>query len=75
MGEIQQVVTKAAGRIEELGQLGDRIGAVVETIDDIAEQTNLLALNAAIQAAPQVVERRASHDWAPARPQPRRKVS
>src|SRR6202022_3570486 len=33
------------------GTLGQKIGAVVETIDDIAEQTNLLALNAAIEAA------------------------
>jgi hypothetical protein len=37
--------------VHELGKLGERIGAVVETIDDIAEQTNLLALNAAIEAA------------------------
>ncbi len=51
MAEIKQVVATAAGRVEELGRLGDRIGAVVETIDDIAEQTNLLALNAAIEAA------------------------
>jgi methyl-accepting chemotaxis protein len=51
MAEIQTVVGQAAHRIEELGKLGDRIGAVVETIDDIAEQTNLLALNAAIEAA------------------------
>jgi len=51
MGEIQTVVTQAAGKVEELGQLGERIGTVVETIDDIAEQTNLLALNAAIEAA------------------------
>jgi methyl-accepting chemotaxis protein len=51
MGEIQQVVAAAAGKVEELGQLGEKIGAVVETIDDIAEQTNLLALNAAIEAA------------------------
>jgi methyl-accepting chemotaxis protein len=51
MGEIQTVVTQAAGKVEELGKLGERIGAVVETIDDIAEQTNLLALNAAIEAA------------------------
>jgi len=34
-----------------LGQLGERIGDVIGTIDDIAEQTNLLALNAAIEAA------------------------
>jgi methyl-accepting chemotaxis protein len=51
MTEIQQVVTAAAAKVEELGRLGARIGAVVETIDDIAEQTNLLALNAAIEAA------------------------
>ncbi|MER3486665.1 MAG: hypothetical protein C4345_12545, partial [Chloroflexota bacterium] len=37
--------------VAELGALGQRIHAVVETIDDIAEQTNLLALNAAIEAA------------------------
>jgi methyl-accepting chemotaxis protein len=51
MAEIQQVVLQAAGKVEELGRLGEKIGAVVETIDDIAEQTNLLALNAAIEAA------------------------
>jgi methyl-accepting chemotaxis protein len=48
---IQTVVAQASERVEELGKLGERIGAVVETIDDIAEQTNLLALNAAIEAA------------------------
>ena len=51
MAEIQRVVGQATVTVEELGKLGDRIGAVVETIDDIAEQTNLLALNAAIEAA------------------------
>src|ERR687895_745051 len=51
MTEIRVVVADAAGRVEELGKLGEQIGAVVETIDDIAEQTNLLALNAAIEAA------------------------
>jgi methyl-accepting chemotaxis protein len=51
MAEIQTVVTEAAAKVGELGKLGDKIGAVVETIDDIAEQTNLLALNAAIEAA------------------------
>ncbi|HLH24503.1 MAG TPA: methyl-accepting chemotaxis protein [Chloroflexota bacterium] len=51
MAQIQTVVTAATDKVEELGQLGERIGQVVETIDDIAEQTNLLALNAAIEAA------------------------
>ena len=51
MGDIRAVVSDAAGRVEELGTLGEKIGAVVEMIDDIAEQTNLLALNAAIEAA------------------------
>jgi methyl-accepting chemotaxis protein len=51
MAEIQLVVGQAAGKVRELGVLGQKIGAVVETIDDIAEQTNLLALNAAIEAA------------------------
>ena len=51
MQEIRSVVSEAAGKVEELGRLGEKIGAVIETIDDIAEQTNLLALNAAIEAA------------------------
>jgi methyl-accepting chemotaxis protein len=51
MHEIRVVVTEAASKVEELGQLGLQIGQVVDTIDDIAEQTNLLALNAAIEAA------------------------
>lgn len=51
MSQIQQVVEQAAARVAELGALGQKIHAVVETIDDIAEQTNLLALNAAIEAA------------------------
>jgi methyl-accepting chemotaxis protein len=51
MAEIQMVVGQAAVKVRNLGGLGERIGAVVETIDDIAEQTNLLALNAAIEAA------------------------
>ena len=51
MAEIQVVVSDASAKIENLGKLGDKIGAVIETIDDIAEQTNLLALNAAIEAA------------------------
>jgi methyl-accepting chemotaxis protein len=51
MAEITEVVAGAASKVEDLGHLSEKIGAVVETIDDIAEQTNLLALNAAIEAA------------------------
>ena len=51
MAEIHAVVGRASQCVRELGGLGEKIGAVVETIDDIAEQTNLLALNAAIEAA------------------------
>jgi methyl-accepting chemotaxis protein len=51
MAEIQAVVGQAAIKVADLGSLSERIGTVVETIDDIAEQTNLLALNAAIEAA------------------------
>ncbi|MCK9520640.1 MAG: methyl-accepting chemotaxis protein, partial [Dehalococcoidia bacterium] len=51
MAAIREVVLQAATRVEELGRLGERIGLVVETINEIAEQTNLLALNAAIEAA------------------------
>jgi methyl-accepting chemotaxis protein len=51
MTSMQDVISEAAARVRDLGTLGERIGQVVETIDDIAEQTNLLALNAAIEAA------------------------
>ncbi len=51
MTQIKNVVGQAAASVEQLGKLGEKIGAVVNTIDDIAEQTNLLALNAAIEAA------------------------
>ena len=51
MTRIRQAVDASAVSVIELGAKGDRIGAIVETIDDIADQTNLLALNAAIEAA------------------------
>ena len=37
--------------IQQLGEAAEKIGTVIETIQDIAEQTNLLALNATIEAA------------------------
>jgi methyl-accepting chemotaxis protein len=51
MSSLQSVVAEASEHVEGLGKLGQRIGVVVETIDEIAAQTNLLALNAAIEAA------------------------
>lgn len=51
MADITSTSSRVADKVKELGGLGEKIGAVVETIDDIAEQTNLLALNAAIEAA------------------------
>lgn len=51
MESIATAVDRASERIDQLGELGQQIGAIVNTIDEIAAQTNLLALNAAIEAA------------------------
>ena len=51
MESIATAVDRASVRIDQLGELGQQIGAIVNTIDEIAAQTNLLALNAAIEAA------------------------
>jgi methyl-accepting chemotaxis protein len=51
MSRIQQQVEMSSEKVTELGQRGQEIGAIAETISQIAEQTNLLALNAAIEAA------------------------
>jgi methyl-accepting chemotaxis protein len=51
MARIRDQVQVSSNRVMELGNMGQQIGVIVETIDQIAEQTNLLALNAAIEAA------------------------
>ncbi|MDF1551438.1 MAG: methyl-accepting chemotaxis protein [Deferrisomatales bacterium] len=49
--EIAQVVEQAAVTVRSLGDESEKIGVVIQVIEDIADQTNLLALNAAIEAA------------------------
>ena len=55
---VAQMATDAVARVEHtdtavgsLQEAGEKIGSVVELINDIATQTNLLALNATIEAA------------------------
>ncbi len=51
MNKIAAVVKQSADTVFTLGQNSDKIGEIVQVINDIADQTNLLALNAAIEAA------------------------
>ena len=44
-------VSKANQQVQGLAEAADKIGTVIDLIQDIAEQTNLLALNATIEAA------------------------
>ena len=44
-------VEASSNSVNELGAKSERIGRIIEVINEIAEQTNLLALNAAIEAA------------------------
>jgi methyl-accepting chemotaxis protein len=46
------VITQEVGRaVNELSEMMDKVGGIVDVITSIAGQTNLLALNAAIEAA------------------------
>lgn len=51
MNEVARVVKQSSEKVHTLGMNSDKIGEIVQVIDDIADQTNLLALNAAIEAA------------------------
>jgi methyl-accepting chemotaxis protein len=51
MSDMQNKVEAIAARTLSLGERAQKIGEILELIEDIAGQTNLLALNAAIEAA------------------------
>ncbi len=51
IGEIREMVDRAAVAIEDLGGQSTEIGKILTVIDEVADQTSLLALNAAIIAA------------------------
>jgi methyl-accepting chemotaxis protein len=51
MARIRANTHETAQKIKRLGETSQRVGEIVQLIEDLADQTNLLALNAAIQAA------------------------
>ena len=51
INHLKEVVQEASKVIEHLGSSTQKIGEIINVIDDISDQTNLLALNAAIEAA------------------------
>ncbi len=51
VNEIAKTVQKSSEFVKDLGNQSEKIGQIVNVINDIADQTNLLALNAAIEAA------------------------
>ena len=51
MGLVRSQVESIARSMLEMGENSQKIGGIIEIIDEISDQTNLLALNAAIEAA------------------------
>ena len=51
MGQVRLQVQIIAQSMLQLGENSQKIGGIIEIIDEISDQTNLLALNAAIEAA------------------------
>ncbi len=51
MDALREQVKQIAGSMLRLGEDSQRIGGIIEIIDEISDQTNLLALNAAIESA------------------------
>jgi methyl-accepting chemotaxis protein len=51
MAQLKRRVQSMAEGMLELGENSQKIGGIVDIIDEISDQTNLLALNAAIEAA------------------------
>lgn len=51
LGQINERFTEVGTVVTGLEEQGQKVGRIVQVIQDIADQTNLLALNAAIEAA------------------------